>query len=453
MPPHIENETVEFKQELSDGVVKTVIAFANSSGGILYIGVDDVGEVVGLPDVDATATKLSNMLRDSIKPDVLMFTTISIKEYLGKSYIEVLINRGSKRPYYLASKGPRPEGVYLRIGAANIPASDNIILTMIKETSHDSYEVHPSPIQALTFTYIKERLAENNFEVNEGYLRTLGALLPDGTYTNFGLLISDQCPCTIKAATFADDERTVFTSRVSFEGSVLKQLDEVYEYTVEHTPYLTTMEGLKHHNQYNIPLIALRETLINAVAHREYAISAPTLISIMPTGTQIVTIGGLPSGINKTDLDSNISVPRNNHLVSLLYRLSMIEAFGTGISRIKKSYEDSLVTPYFLITDNSFSVFLPNQNINIDQFDSVEPRVNEKELNDIEHTMTKQSVKRIYDEDQVLDFLSQGTRTRPEIEKYIQRSQTYTNKLLRKLIDDGQVRKLGQGRNTYYELL
>ena len=114
--PYRESETVELKSVVVDDIKKEIIAFANSDGGTLYIGVRDDGEAVGLDDPDGTALQVSNMVRDSIKPDVTMFLHYKTIEEAGNKIIEINVQRGTDRPYYIAKKGMRPEGVYVRQG-------------------------------------------------------------------------------------------------------------------------------------------------------------------------------------------------------------------------------------------------------------------------------------------------------------------------------------------------
>lgn len=106
-----EGEDVEFKREMSPGAVKTVIAFVSTGGGTLCIGVDDEGVPVGVDDVDAEMTRVTSCLRDSVKSDILMMISIVSEMIDGHDVIAVHVGRGVRRPYYLASRGPRPEGV------------------------------------------------------------------------------------------------------------------------------------------------------------------------------------------------------------------------------------------------------------------------------------------------------------------------------------------------------
>ena len=128
-----ESETVELKEVVVDDIKKEIIAFANCDGGKLYIGVRDDGTVIGLDNADSVSLQISNMVRDVIKPDITMFLHYETIVENGKNVVVVDIQRGTDRPYYLAKKGMRPEGVYVRQGYSSVPATDTAIRRMIKE--------------------------------------------------------------------------------------------------------------------------------------------------------------------------------------------------------------------------------------------------------------------------------------------------------------------------------
>lgn len=140
----LENNNTEFKREFVDEVKKTVIAFANTAGGKIYIGVDDDGSAVGVSDPDDVMLKCSNAIRDAIRPDITTFVNYSVETIANKQVVVIDVQRGTSIPYYLESKGIRPAGVYVRQGALSVPASETAILKMIKETDGDKFE-KPKP--------------------------------------------------------------------------------------------------------------------------------------------------------------------------------------------------------------------------------------------------------------------------------------------------------------------
>lgn len=425
-----EGETVEFKREMSSSAVKTVIAFANTGGGTLYIGVDDEGVPVGVDDVDAEMTRVTSRLRDSVKPDILMMISVVPEKIDGHDVIAVHVGRGVRRPYYLASKGPRPEGVYIRSGAASVPASDSAIIRMIRECDGDAFEARPSMNQDLTFQYAQEEFAKKGLPLGSGEMRTLGMLNADGVFTNLALLLSDQCPPTVKAAAFSDDSRSVFTERRECEGSILKQLADAYAFLEAHNHYRTEFIGLERIDRHDYPAVALREALVNSVAHREYALSGPTLVSVMPSAVEIVSLGGLPTGIEYEDLSARISMPRNRALANVLFRLELIEAYGTGIGRMRDSYEGEGLFPKIAVTANTFSIALPNRN-----------------APDIKATGAAGSLP-----EAAIRALADGARTRAEVQAELGVSQSTASRILADLVSSGRAMRTGSGRGIRYRL-
>ncbi len=296
----IESEHIEFKETVNDSAIKTVAAFANSDGGKIYIGVSDDGEVVGVGNVNDELLKLTDKMRANIRPDVLMMTSVDVETFGDKKIIVVTVRKGSKRPYYLVAKGLRSEGVYVRSGSSSVPSSETAILQMIQESSGNSFETHLSMSQSLSFEFATAYFSESGIRLADAEMRTLGMLTAEG-FTNLALLLSDQCPSFVKAATFDDDFRNVFLERIEFSGSILKQLESAYEFLVSHDKFKTRYEGLRRIDYDDYPKQALREAIANAVAHREYALSGPTLVSVMPSFVEITSLGGLVPGITQEE--------------------------------------------------------------------------------------------------------------------------------------------------------
>ena len=112
-----ENEHVEYKSQMLEDLYKEVIAFANTDGGVIYIGIDDQGNLTGIDDIDETYTRLTNGIRDAIQPDVTMFVRYILQE---NKVIRIEVGEGSYKPYYLKAKGLKPTGVYVCQGATSV---------------------------------------------------------------------------------------------------------------------------------------------------------------------------------------------------------------------------------------------------------------------------------------------------------------------------------------------
>ncbi len=358
----VENKTTEFKREYMDNMKYTVVAFANTEGGKVYIGVNDDGSVYGVDDTDAVMLRITNMIRGAIRPDVTMFTECAVENMEGKPVVVLEVQKGTARPYYLAGKGIRPEGVYVRHNASSVPASETAILNMIKETSGDRYEDARSVNQQLTFEKTEAYFAKCSLPFGDQQKRTLHIIGIDGMYTNLGMLLSDQCVHTIKLAVFDGSKKSVFRDRKELSGSLLTQMEDAYFYIDQFNRTRAEFNGLDRVDKRDYPSEAIREALLNAVTHRDYGFSASTLISIFDDRIEFVTIGGLVRGLAFADIMLGVSALRNQNLGNVFYRLKLIEAYGMGILKINESYGDCVIKPQFEVTDNAFKVTLPNTN-------------------------------------------------------------------------------------------
>ncbi len=432
-----ESETVELKSIVVDDIKKEIIAFANCEGGKLYIGVQDDGTVIGLDDPDGAALQISNMIRDAIKPDLTMFLHYRTLNEDGKQIVVVDIQQGTERPYYIAKKGLRPEGVYVRQGYSSVPATNTAIRRMIKETDGDHFEEMRSLEQNLTFESAKQEFSERNVLFGQAQMKTLGIMSRDGIYTNLGLLLSEQCVHTIKAAVFEGTTQNEFKDRKEFSGSLFRQMREVYDYIDFHNQTHSTFLKLRRIDQRDYPEIAVREALLNLLVHREYSFRASTFISIYSDRMEFTSIGGLVSGVTLKDVMMGISVCRNVKLANVFYRLELIEAYGTGMLKIMEAYSGSDVTPKIETSDNAFKIILPNLNVSVKQ----------------KKAAADKAMNSIHEETIIALAKEQRTFTRKDVENVLGISQSTCGRLLKQMIEKGQIIQEGKSRNTHYRLL
>lgn len=436
-----ETEIVELKSIVMDDIKKEIIAFANCDGGTVYVGVADDGKVLGVENADECALQISNMVRDAVKPDVTMFIHYETLECDGKAVVAVNIQRGTNRPYYLAKKGLRPEGVYVRQGYSSVPATDTAIRQMIKETDGDSFENMRSINQALTFEATKKEFEKRNVVFGQPQMQTLKIVSADGIYTNLGLLLSEQCLHTIKAAVFEGINQNVFKDRREFSGSLMQQLNDVYDYIDFHNQTHATFRKLLRIDTRDYPEVAVREALLNTLVHRDYSFRASTLISIYDDRIEFVSIGGLLPGLELDDLMMGVSVCRNPHLANVFYRLQLIEAYGTGMKKIMGAYANALVQPKIKTTNNAFKIILPNVNFT--------PKAAEV------HKDFEKAADLALDsnEEKVLQFLREHLMiTRKETQTLLEVSQSTAGRILKTMVDSGRIKQIGGSRTTRYEL-
>lgn len=329
-----------------------------------------------------------------------------------------------------------PEGVYVRQGASSVPASETAILNMIRETSGDCYEDARSLNQNLTFEQTAEFFRKSGVDFGNQQMRTLKLIGDDGSYTNLGLLLSDQCTHTVKLAVFDGSRKTVFHDRCELTGSLLKQVEDAFDYLGRYNRTHADFDGLKRLDRKDYPPEAVREALLNAVVHRDYSVSGPTLISIFDDRIEFVSIGGLVRGLSLDDIMLGVSSLRNEHLANVFYRLKLIEAYGTGMLKIRESYAEETCKPEIRVSDNAFKITLPNVNYAANQQNEMPagPRKDERQREEI--------VLRLFDHQEEI--------TRKDVESALGISQATAILLIRSMTDRGLLVRKGSGKGTVY---
>ena len=425
---NFETENIEFKSGFTEDIYKEVIAFANTDGGILYIGIDNDGNALGLKNVDDEYTRITNGIRDAILPDVTMFVKYTIQK---NKVVRITVSEGANKPYYLRSKGLKPNGVYVRQGTSSVQASSEQIRQMIKDSDGDDFESMRSLEQKLTFTSAATAFKNYGVDFSEEKYLALGMIHKnDGLFTNLALLMSDQCQHSIKVAVFGDDENTTFKDNREFKGSIFRQIDEVFRYIMLSNRTSSVFKGLERIDKSDYPEAALREALLNSVVHRDYSYSGSIIININDKQMEFVSIGGLLPGLTADDIRSGISQPRNKNLAEVFHRLKLIEAYGTGIRRIYKLYENCSVQPRIEVTHNTFKMILPNMSV-------AEPLA-------VKTYLTPQK-------EEILDFISQnGQITEAEIMELLSVKRTRAYTVAKQMCDESLIVAVGRGANKKY---
>lgn len=437
-----EDQNTEFKQEYVTDIKKEVLGFINSDGGTIYVGIRKDGEIIGMNDPDGTMLKIANSLKDTLVPDVMSFIKINSLTIENKIIIEIQVSTGTNRPYYLKEKGLKPSGVYIRKGTSTQPMSEEAIKEMIVQSNGRSFEDCRSIEQNLTFRTLTDKMNDRNLSLKKAQMITLKMIGEDDLYTNLAYLLSDQCNITTKIALFQGKDKEEFRDRKEFKGSLLKQLDDVYEYLLLSNKTKARFIGLNRYDKEDYPKEALREALLNSVVHRDYSFSGSNIINIYEDRIEFISLGGLVPELELDSIFLGVSQSRNPHLASLFYRIHLVESYGTGISKIQRSYKNELQQPLFETAKGVFRVTLPNQNEEISsstsymikESPSLSSTYNDSKQLILNYTRTNQSI------------------TRKEIETLLHVGTTKACKLLKELCESNLLLAQGNGRNKYYTL-
>ena len=431
----LENECCELKSILTKNIKKEIIAFANTNGGKIYIDIDDSSNIIGLDNIDDNLQSLTGMINEGIKPSLIEYTQIRTEKYDDKDIIIIEIQSGPNKPYYLADKGLKPSGVYLRHGASSIQVSDEIIRKMIFEHASLRFEEMISKNQDLTFEYLEKKFKDNHLIFDTNKYKLLNIINEENKYTNLGLLLSDQCSYTIKCAIFNGTNKIEFRDRKEFTGSILKQVDDIFEYFELFNKISGKIIGLKRIDTRDYPEYSLREALLNAVIHRSYYFDSSIMVTLYDDKFEILSMGGLIDGITMKEIFKGVSSSRNPNLANIFYRFGYVESFGTGVGRIMDSYAESVKKPIFDSTENTFSITLPNMNyVEIsDKSSIISPSLSQEDI--------------------VVNYLKSYNRiNRNEVEKLLDISKTRAYQIIDEMLEKNIIKKEGTGKSTYYML-
>lgn len=434
-----ESERIEYKSQMINDIYKEVIAFANTDGGIIYIGIDDRGNLTGIDDVDETYTRLTNGIRDAIAPDVTMFVRYVLQE---NKVIQIEVGEGSYKPYYLKSKGMKPTGVYVRQGASSVQASSDQIRRMIKNSDGDVFEEMRAVTQELSFDEARHTFRRYKVDFSEEKYIALGLRnIHDDQYTNLAMLLSDQCRHTTKIAVFGDEANITFRDAKEFGGSIFRQLDDSYAYLALCNRTAATFKGLERIELPDYPEEALREALLNALVHRDYSYSGSIIINVNDSCIEFISIGGLLPGLSADDIRSGISQPRNRKLAEVFHRLKLIEAYGTGIRKIYALYRDCTAQPCIEVTTNTFKLVLPNMNASAEATEKA--------------TLAPLNTRVVITPQMktVMDYLeAYGEMTDEELQELLNIKKTRAYLLARQMQENGLIDIVGRGATKKYKL-
>lgn len=338
-----ESKTLELKEKLPDNksIAKTVIAFANTSGGKIIVGINDKLKITGVDanSVYALKDKIASVIFDSCSPDILPeIYTININ---GKLLLVIEIFRGNLMPYFLKSEG-KAEGVYIRVGATNRKASPQIIEELQRYKRYVSFDEeinYDITVREPDMLPIKARFAKIGKTLNDEKLRNLNLIKTDRgiTYpTNALLILLGKFPhCTVKCARFKGVTMETFIDKKEYRGNIFSVIENTQNFILNHINLSAKIEGLYRTDSYEIPIVALREALINALIHRDYAnFGRDVKVGVYDDIVNIVSPGALPNIVTVEDILRGRSEIRNKVIANVFKELGLIEQWGSGISRI-----------------------------------------------------------------------------------------------------------------------
>ena len=380
-------------------------------------GVDDDGNIKGLSDIIKACLDIENKINDTISPQ----PDYVLEPNEVNKTIKLIVKSGLQKPYLYKSKA------YKRNDSATIEVDTLEFSRLVLEGKNISFEELPYKDQNLTFHFLEEQL-EKSIQINSFNLDTLKTLnLYDNNngYNNAAGLLADTNDFPGVDIIKFGENISVIQKRITFDHmSILEVYKKSLEVFRDYYRY-EVIEGFERKNVEKIPEAAFREAIANGLIHRMWDVNSHIRISMFDNYIDIVSPGGLPSGISEEEyLNGKTSVLRNRNLANVFYRLGFVEIFGTGITRIKQLYESSFVKPRFEVSENTIKIELP-------VFEDI------SDLTDDEHLVLKALSKT------VLKSISEIVPSTPF-------GKSKVSSLLKILEKKGVVLIQGKGRSTKY---
>ncbi len=366
-----EGKTLEYKRDLSspEGLLKTLIAFANTAGGVLVIGVENgTRRVLGVRDVLAAEEKLTSLVIDTIRPRII--PDIEIVPWRSTHVLLVEVCPSPARPHYLQRLG-QEAGAFVRVGSTNRRADPAQIQEMRRFGEVGAFDEQPMPdssSEALDFRAASElfapirRLTASSFRTLRITTEYQGRLVPTiGGFLLFGKNRFEQFPdAWIQAGRFAGNDRSRIIDSIEIRSHLPISADEAIRFIQKHLMREAVIGRVRRVDRWTIPPVALREAVINAIVHADYAErGSPIRLAIFDDRIEFENPGLLPLGLTIDDILRGVSKLRNRVIGRVFHELGLIEQWGSGIQRMTRACQEvGLPAPVFEEIGSHFRVTL-----------------------------------------------------------------------------------------------
>lgn len=340
---NLETNRIENKEQLNEDFEQEVIAFLNyKEGGIIYVGINKNGQVVGVENTDLTQLQIKDRIKNNIQPSTLGLFDVTVETIENKEVIKVIISSGTEKPYYLRKKGRTPEGCYIRVGSSKERMTERMIDDMYARRIKNTLKEIDSPRQELTFNQLKIYYEEHGLKLNDNFLQNLDLLTSEGKYNYNAFLLADENTVSIKLVRYLGTNKLELLENLEFGNRCLitatqRILDRL---DVENTTY-AKIEYFGRKEQEKIDSKALKEAVINAIVHNDYSYGNSPIIELYSDRIEITSAGGLPQELSQEEFLEGVTAPRNKELIRVFKDVDLIENIGSGVLRILDAYDKS----------------------------------------------------------------------------------------------------------------
>lgn len=337
-----EGKTLEFKRDLSSPTkpLRTIVAFANSAGGRLAIGVDDDGTVVGVADPLAEEERVTSLISDRISPQLV--PAVDLVTVGDATILVVDVPLSTRRPHFMADQGPE-HGVYVRLGSTTRQADPALVAELERNARGVAFEDLPEPRAPLDDLDLEALSELRGRETDVDDLVALGLAVRQGgetVPTYAGVLAASADPTRFLPSAWVQCGRlrgasgTDIFDQLEFHGPMPLAMDHVMEFLLKHAYKSAVFGEVRRRDRYSIPVEAIREVVVNALVHASYAErGTPIRVGFYDDRIQVDSPGLLLPGMTIESM-RRASRLRNPSLARIFREAGIMEQWGTGVQRV-----------------------------------------------------------------------------------------------------------------------
>ncbi len=432
-----EDNKIELKEIVNNTLPKEIVAFLNTDGGSVYIGIDKNRNVIGVKNIDDSLRAISDIVTDQISPRCVSFVTPKRKTIEGKNIIRIDIKKGNQL-FYIKKYGLSENGCYIRIGSScRSLLPEEIQDRFIKSLTIKDINIIdiPSRKKHLTFKILKNYLLSNNNHISdETFLDNYHLLTKDGEYNYLAEILADTNDIVINVATFSSSDKTEYLKREEFGGKcLLLAMEQAKNYINSINQTFVNLDTTPRKELKMFDTEAFEQAWINACVHNKWSESNHPGIYVFNDRLEIESFGGIPRVLTKEQFLKGKSEPVNKQLFDIFRACNFAEESGHGVPSVVKAYGDDA----YIFTDFYIDVVIP---------------FNRQGFNKTTRTSDRKLPEKI--RESIMELLSSnGMLSRKDLTLLLNVTEGSVRHHLNKLQEEGLIKRVGPDKGGHWEVL
>ncbi len=433
----LEDKRTEFKVKITDSLEKEVIAFLNTEGGNIFIGVDDQGNIQdNLGNIDLLQRTIKDRLKNNIMPSTLGLFDVVVNDKDDKKYIQIIVAKGNERPYYLRGMGMTPDSCFIRVGSSVESMNGETILNLFSKRTRNSLKNIKSPNQDLEFKTLKIYYQENGYEINDNFLKKLDLYNDNDEFNYIAYLLSDNNNISVQFAKYEGEDVYNLIENEDFGFcSLIKMTDNILNKLMLENKTFTKIDGPTRKEITMYDYNAVKELITNALVHNDWCNGYSPKFEMFSNRLVISSNGGIQEGVSQEEFLKGFSNPRNPELMRIFRDLNFVEQLGTGIQRVLKTYDKNI----FEFFPNHIRVTVPYNKNEFKENETLTLDMIDLKLNKLQNSILKL-------------IIAKPNITQEELARLLDVNRRTIIRNFKTLIDEKYVERVGPNKNGYWKI-